>query len=59
MAKKKIADDLSSRDSDVQKDINDIYALLNSIQSSIDILVKVSERIADNTEDRTGFRKRG
>lgn len=53
MAKKKIAD------SDVQKDINDIYDLLNSIQSSIDILVKVSERIVNNTEDRTGFRKRG
>lgn len=51
--RKKIAD------SDVQKDINDIYDLLNSIQSNIDILVKVSERIANNTEDRTGFRKRG
>lgn len=52
MAQKKKIDD------DVRKDINDIYDLLNSIKQSIDILTKVAETIADNTADRTGFRRK-
>ena len=50
--KKKIAD------IEVQKDLNDIWTAIDSIKQSIDILTKVAETIADNTADRTGFRRK-
>lgn len=51
MAKKKISD------TEVQKDLTDIWDAINSIKQSIDILTKVAETIADNTADKTGFRR--
>lgn len=50
MARKKKVED-----TELQRDINDIYNLLDRIQHSIDILVKAAETIAKNTSDRTGF----